>query len=83
MTNLRHHLGLAAWGKTLMQCAASRIPVMRRFMGQKMNTKHRCDMVDKFCWRVAAASGKSADPILHCEPPLLKHCSDAMGQFKN
>jgi hypothetical protein len=27
-------------------------------------------------------SGKSADLILHCEPPLLKHCSHAMGDFK-
>jgi hypothetical protein len=42
-------------------------------------------MVYKFCWRVlvAAASGKSADPILHHEPPLLKHRIDAMGEFKN
>jgi hypothetical protein len=39
-------------------------------------------MVYEFCWHVAAASGKSADPILHCEPPLLKHRSDAMGEFK-
>jgi hypothetical protein len=47
-----------------------------------MNTAHRCDTVYKFCWLVAAASGKSADPILHREPPLLKHHSDAMGEFK-
>jgi hypothetical protein len=40
-------------------------------------------MVYEFCWRVAAASGKSADSILHREPSLLKHCSDAMGEFKN
>jgi hypothetical protein len=48
-----------------------------------MNTAHRSDTVYKFCWRVAAASDKSADPILHSEPPLLKHCSEAMGEFKN
>jgi hypothetical protein len=35
----------------------------------------------RFCWRVAAASGKLADPILYREPPLLKHRSDAMGEF--
>jgi hypothetical protein len=35
-----------------------------------------------FCWRVAAGSGKSADPILHHEPPVLKHRSDAMGDLK-
>jgi hypothetical protein len=39
--------------------------------------------VYKFWWRVAAVSGKSADPILHCEPPLLKHFSEVMGDFKN
>jgi hypothetical protein len=36
----------------------------------------------EFCWRVAAGSGKSADIILHREPPLLKHRSDATGHFK-
>jgi hypothetical protein len=35
--------------------------------------------VYQFCWRVAAGSGKLADPILHHEPPLLKHCTDATG----
>jgi hypothetical protein len=35
-----------------------------------------------FCWREVAGSGKSADPILHREPPLLKHRSHAMGDFK-
>jgi hypothetical protein len=48
-----------------------------------MNTAHRCDTIYEFCWRVAVASGKSADTILHQEPPLLKHHSDAMGEFKN
>jgi hypothetical protein len=33
----------------------------------------------KFHWCVAAGSGKSADPIL----PLLKHHSNAMGDFTN
>jgi hypothetical protein len=33
-------------------------------------------------WRVAAASGKSADPILHSKTPLLKNRSDAMGDLK-
>jgi hypothetical protein len=47
------------------------------------NTTHRCDTVYEFCWRVAAASGKSADPILQCKPPLLKHHRDVMGEFKN
>jgi hypothetical protein len=28
-------------------------------------------------------SGKSADPILHREPSLSKHRSDAMGDIKN
>jgi hypothetical protein len=37
----------------------------------------------KFCWHVAAGSSKSADPILLCETPLLKHLSDATGAFKN
>jgi hypothetical protein len=37
----------------------------------------------EFCWRVDVGSGKSADPIFHHEPPLLKHFSDAMGDFKN
>jgi hypothetical protein len=37
----------------------------------------------KLCWRVAAGSGKSADLILHCEPPLLKHRSDATGDLEN
>jgi hypothetical protein len=33
---------------------------------------HYCDnTVYEFCWRVATGSGKSADPILHHEPPLL------------
>jgi hypothetical protein len=31
----------------------------------------------------AANSGKSADPILHQEPPLLKNPSDAMSDFEN
>jgi hypothetical protein len=44
---------------------------------------HHCYTIFEFCWRVAAASGKSADPILHHETPLLKHSSDAMGEFKN
>jgi hypothetical protein len=39
--------------------------------------------VYEFCWRVAAGSGKSADPILHCEPPLLTPCGDVTGDFKN
>jgi hypothetical protein len=29
--------------------------------------------VYEFWWRVTAGSGKSAYPILHREPPLLKH----------
>jgi hypothetical protein len=29
--------------------------------------------VYEFCWRVAAGSRKSADPILDREPPLLKN----------
>jgi hypothetical protein len=48
-----------------------------------MNTKHHCDTIYEFFWHVAAASCKSADPILHREPPLLKHRCDAMGEFKN
>jgi hypothetical protein len=40
---------------------------------------HSCE----FCWRVAAGSNKSADPISHHEPSLLKHGSDAMFDFKN
>jgi hypothetical protein len=39
--------------------------------------------VYKFCWRVATDSGKSADLILHRESPILKHRSDATGDFKN
>jgi hypothetical protein len=39
--------------------------------------------VYEFCGRAAAGSGKSADPILHCEPHVLKHRSDVMGDFKN
>jgi hypothetical protein len=39
--------------------------------------------IPEFCWRVAADSCKSADPILHSEPPLLKNHSNAMGDFKN
>jgi hypothetical protein len=39
--------------------------------------------VYEFGLRVAVGSGKSADPILHCEPPLLKHYGDATGNFKN
>jgi hypothetical protein len=40
--------------------------------------------VDEFRWHVDAASScKSAAPILHCKPPLLKHRSDVMGDFKN
>jgi hypothetical protein len=38
--------------------------------------------VYKFCWHVAAGSGKSADAILHRDPPSSKHHSDAMGDFK-
>jgi hypothetical protein len=38
--------------------------------------------VYEFRWRLAPGSGKSADPILHREPPLLKHRSDAMGDCK-
>jgi hypothetical protein len=38
--------------------------------------------VYEFCWHVAAGSGKSADPILHREPPLLKHRSNAMCDFR-
>jgi hypothetical protein len=34
-----------------------------------------------FFWNVAAGSGKSSDLILHHEPPLLKHRSDATGDF--
>jgi hypothetical protein len=52
-----------------------------RLAGRKTNIAHRYDTVYEFCWHVA--SGKSADPILHCEPPLLKHYSNAMGEFKN
>jgi hypothetical protein len=48
-----------------------------------MKTAHCCDMVYEFCWRVDAASGKSDYPILHHEPPLLKHRSDAMRKSKN
>jgi hypothetical protein len=40
-------------------------------------------MVYEFCYRVAASSGKSVDPILHRKTPLLKNRSDAMGDFKN
>jgi hypothetical protein len=36
----------------------------------------------EFCWRVAAASVKSADPILHREPPLLKHYRDRWANLK-
>jgi hypothetical protein len=39
--------------------------------------------VYEFCWRVAAISSKSADPILHLKPPLLKHRNYAMGDFEN
>jgi hypothetical protein len=39
--------------------------------------------VYEFYWGVAAGSDKSADLILHHEPPLLKHRSNAMGDFKN
>jgi hypothetical protein len=39
--------------------------------------------VYEFGWREAAGSGKSAGPILHREPLLLKHRSDVMGDFKN
>jgi hypothetical protein len=39
--------------------------------------------VYKFFWCVVAGSGKSADLILDREPPLLKHCSYATGDFKN
>jgi hypothetical protein len=56
---------------------------MHRLAWWKTNTTHHCDTVYKFCWRVAAASGKSADPILHCKTPLLKNLSDAMGDFNN
>jgi hypothetical protein len=42
-----------------------------------------CGTVYEFCCRVAVASGKSAEPILHRESSLLKHHSDAMGEFKN
>jgi hypothetical protein len=41
--------------------------------------RHECE----FFWPVAAGSGKSADPILHREDPLLKHRSDATVDFKN
>jgi hypothetical protein len=37
--------------------------------------------VHEFCWRKAAGSGKSVDPILGREPPLLKPRSDALGDF--
>jgi hypothetical protein len=40
--------------------------------------EHVCE----FRWRVADGSGKSADPILHCEPPLLKHQSNVMDDLK-
>jgi hypothetical protein len=82
ITNLHHHWGLAALGKTSTPHAASQIPVVHRLAWRKTNIAHRCDTVYKFCWHLAAASGKSADPILHREPPLLKHRSDAMGEFK-
>jgi hypothetical protein len=39
--------------------------------------------VYEYCWRVAAGSGKSAYLILHHEPPLLKHRSNATGDLKN
>jgi hypothetical protein len=39
--------------------------------------------VHEFCWPLAEDSGKSADPILHREPPLLNHRSNALGDFKN
>jgi hypothetical protein len=32
---------------------------------------------------LACSCGKSAYPILHRKPPLLKHRSDVMGEFKN
>jgi hypothetical protein len=38
--------------------------------------------IHEFCWRVTAGSSKSADLILHLEPPLLKQRCDAMGDFK-
>jgi hypothetical protein len=63
---------IAARGKTTTPRAASQIPIVRRLARRKTNTAHRCDTVYEFCWRVAAASGKSADPILHRKTPLLK-----------
>jgi hypothetical protein len=40
-------------------------------------------MYTNFGCRVAAGSFKSADPILHREPPLLKNLSNATGDFKH
>jgi hypothetical protein len=37
--------------------------------------------VYKFFWSVATAFAKSADAILHFY--ILKHCSNATGDFKN
>jgi hypothetical protein len=33
--------------------------------------------------RRAANKCKAADPILHREPPFLKNCNNATGDFKN
>jgi hypothetical protein len=38
--------------------------------------------VYEFCWHVAAGSAKSADPILHREPPLLKDRGGAILKIK-
>jgi hypothetical protein len=35
----------------------------------------------EFCWYLVAGSGKSADPFLNWETPLLKNRSNEMGDF--
>jgi hypothetical protein len=46
-----------------------------RIAWRKTNMAHCCDTY--------RGSGKSADPILHREPPRLKHRNDVMGDFKH
>jgi hypothetical protein len=48
-----------------------------------MITTHHCNTYTNFRYPVASGSIKSADPILHGEPPLLKNRSNVTGDFKN